>query len=166
MEAAVIRELDLRDAQTAEEIWYLQHAAYREEAMRLGFTKLPPMSDTVESLRRSTDRYFGCELDGEQVGAVAYALTGSMLSIRRLMVHPDHFRKGVASLLLNHLLAHVPHERAEVYAAERNEPAVKLYRKFGFIPVERLESAHGFQLLRLIRSESAECPSAGGRFDS
>jgi GNAT superfamily N-acetyltransferase len=157
MEDAVIRELDLRDAQTAEDIWYLQHAAYREEALRLGLKHIPPLTDTIASLRSGRERYFGCELNGEWVGAVAYTVAGGMLTIRRLMVHPDHFRKGIATALLRRLLAEVPHERAEVYAGERNEPAVNLYRKFGFRPVERVEAEHGVQLMRMVRDATAAC---------
>lgn len=151
----MICEMDMNDEQAAEAVWYLQHAAFREEARRVGLPHVPPPTDTVESLRRSEERYIGYLSDGEWTGAVSYILNGKLLSIRRLMVHPDHFRQGIGSALIAHLLASVPHEQAEVYASERNEPAMRLYRKYGFVPVEQVPAAYGLSLLRLVRNNPA-----------
>jgi ribosomal protein S18 acetylase RimI-like enzyme len=148
----MIRKIDISQVHLAEEIWYLQHTAFREEAVRVGIKVIPPLMDTIEALQRCKEQYIGYELDGEIIGALAYDLQGSKLSIRRLMVQPVHFRRGIASSLLDYVLTKIPHKQAEVYAGERNDPAVSLYRKYGFVPIEQLNINDGFQLTRFIRS--------------
>lgn len=139
----------------AEDIWYLQHAAFREEVVRLGVKTVPPLMETVDDLRRTPDTYIGYEKDGEWIGAVSYYMQGRLLKLRRLMVHPAYFRQGVGTALLNYLLSHTPHDQAEVHAGERNDPAVGLYRKMGFYPVEKVKVSDGFELLRFVRNSKS-----------
>ncbi len=147
----MIREIEMKDPHVAEDIWYLQHAAFREEAIRIGLKSLPPLMETVEDLRSSKERYVGFLAEEEWVGALAYDLIDTRLSIRRLMVAPSQFRQGIGSALLDYVLTTVSHGQAEVYAGERNEPAIRLYCKLGFTPVEQVIVGDGLQLTRFIR---------------
>lgn len=145
----MIRQLELKDTDIVEQLWSLQHSAYRLEAKAVGLTETPPLPDTFDSLRTSGDVFFG-ELseDGELLGAIAVReeLPGT-LEITRLMVHPGQLRQGIGAKLLQYVLAvHPDKQRFTVTASTGNAPAVALYRKFGFQPVKRANSAAGVEL--------------------
>lgn len=147
----MIRKLQMSDKATAEAIWRLQHAAYREEMRRIGIAYTPPLLDTVEKLRCAKEHYLGYEKDGEWAGALAYTIKGDKLSIDRLMVHPDFFRQGIASALLDEVISQTKHKFAEVYVSEKNEPAVQLYRKWSFEPRKRIIVSPEIVLIQCIR---------------
>ncbi|WP_036736442.1 GNAT family N-acetyltransferase [Paenibacillus zanthoxyli] len=150
-----IVKLDLQDEGTLSDLWSLQHKAYRLEAELIGFNAIPPLLETRDTLRNCGEDFYGClSEDGELSGAVATAeeRPGS-LTITRMMVSPDHFRKGIAGGLLEHVFALYPDkERFIVSTGKKNVPAVSLYRKHGFIPITSSEVAPGVELIEFNRN--------------
>lgn len=105
--------------------------------------------DTMETLRDCGENFYGCiHDDGELIGAVAVAEEEeNTLTITRMMVHPDHFRKGIAASLMTYVLEqHADLPRYIVSTGTLNQPAVNLYTKFGFTPVEVTQIAPGVEL--------------------
>lgn len=146
----MIKRLTLNDTDIVEQLWSLQHSAYRLEAQAIGLTEMPPLPDTFDSIRTSSDVFIG-ELseDGELLGAIAVRdeMPGSM-EITRLMVHPNHLRQGIGAKLLQYVLTnHLDKQEFTVTASPQNAPAVALYRKFGFRPVRSVQSASGVELM-------------------
>ncbi|MGO4734041.1 GNAT family N-acetyltransferase [Paenibacillus sp. 2KB_22] len=143
-----IQPLSLSDLETLGQLWRLQHVAYRLEAEIIGFQEIPPLMDTMETLRDCGESFYGCIHDGELIGAVAVAEEEeNTLTITRMMVHPDHFRKGIAASLMTYVLEqHVDLPRYIVSTGTLNQPAVNLYTKFGFHPVEVTQIAPGVEL--------------------
>ncbi|WP_440112611.1 GNAT family N-acetyltransferase [Paenibacillus sp. QZ-Y1] len=144
-----IRPLSLADSETVGQLWRLQHVAYRLEAEIIGFQEIPPLMDTIETLQNCGETFYGCmDTDGELLGAVAVAEEEqNTLTITRMMVHPDHFRKGIAAALMTHVFEqHPDFPRYLVSTGTLNQPAVKLYTRFGFKPVEVIEIAPGVEL--------------------
>ena len=67
--------------------------------------------------------------------AVGVRSEGTIAYLRRLVVHPDYRRKGVALLLVKRAMAHARRDRVisiELHALEDDIPAIKLYEKLGF----------------------------------
>lgn len=143
-----IQSLSLSDLETLGQLWRLQHVAYRLEAEIIGFQEIPPLMDTMETLRDCGEHFYGVHDDGELIGAVAVAEEEeNTLTITRMMVHPDHFRKGIAASLMTYMLEqHADLPRYIVSTGTLNQPAVKLYTKFGFNPVEVTQIAPGVEL--------------------
>ncbi|MFC5406886.1 GNAT family N-acetyltransferase [Cohnella soli] len=147
-----IHELDIRDRETAEAIWALQHPAYRAEAALIGVSDLPPLRDTVETLQSCGESFIGFESEaGELIGAVSCELDGTMWTICRLMVHPDHHRRGIGTKLVESLLAGRENSCWTVTAEVRNLPAISLYERFGFQGRDTFSPSPGVMLLRLVR---------------
>lgn len=89
--------------------------------------------------------------EGEELaGAVSYTLTPQKLTICRLAVHPDHFRKGIATALLHYVLMKEEADSIEVTTGARNEPAKTLYRKLGFTEIEQFAPEKGVVLSRFM----------------
>ncbi|MGG1314861.1 GNAT family N-acetyltransferase [Cohnella laeviribosi] len=150
----VIERLHLQDYDTAEELWSLQQAAYRMELAAIGeAVELPPLKDTVASLQRSAETFWGCRSeDGELIGAVAAEEEGGVVTVCRMMVHPEFFRQGIGSRLLDCVLNAYPEARRfEVTAEKRNAPAIALYGKLGFSPVGTVEPLPGITLVRMAK---------------
>lgn len=145
----MIRALSLQDDDTLEQLWRLQHVAYRLEAEKIGFDKIPPLMDTMDTLRACGEQFYGTvNEDGEIIGAIATETEqpGS-LTISRMMVHPAHFRKGIAGSLIEHILEmHRDVPLFIVSTGTLNTPAVSLYQKYGFRPVAVQQIAPGVEL--------------------
>ncbi|CAH1222426.1 hypothetical protein PAECIP111892_05155 [Paenibacillus auburnensis] len=150
-----IIKLDLKDAFILSELWSLQHKAYRLEAELIGFNEIPPLLETRDMLAGSTEEFYGCFDDsGDLMGAVAVLeeSTGK-LTVTRMMVHPDHFRKGVAGGLLEFIFQHYSRMAQFIVSTGKlNIPAVTLYTKHGFIPAGVEEVAPGVELIEFYRS--------------
>ena len=68
----------------------------------------------------------------------------------RLVVHPDHFRKGIARSLLEFVLKLELHaKRCIVQTGALNLPAIGLYQKMGFLELEQLEVIPGLWICTL-----------------
>lgn len=144
----MIERLSLQDHDMVEQLWSLQHVAYRLEAAAVGLKEYPPLPETFDSLRSSVgeDFYGEVSADGELLGAIVTtpAASPACLEISRLMIHPDHLRQGIGASLLKYVIDHHPDMRSFVVTAGTlNVPAVSLYRKFGFLPGESVTSSTG-----------------------
>jgi putative phosphoesterase len=66
---------------------------------------LVALRETAAAVRASGETFLGARLDGRLVGAVSYKRRGGVVDIHRLVVHPDAFRRGLATRLLDALEA-------------------------------------------------------------
>ncbi|WP_410772299.1 GNAT family N-acetyltransferase [Fontibacillus sp. BL9] len=146
----MIERLSLQDHDMVEQLWSLQHVAYRLEAAAIGLTEYPPLPETFDSIRSSGEHFYGeVSQDGELLGAIVTAPSTSpdCLEITRLMIHPSRLRQGIGASLLKYVIDSHPKMRSFVVTAGTlNAPAVSLYRKFGFVPGESVSSAAGASL--------------------
>ncbi|NEN84187.1 GNAT family N-acetyltransferase [Paenibacillus elgii] len=133
----MIRPIDLSDQNAVLELLSLQQVAYRIEAELVGFEEIPPLLDSPLTLRESGEAFFGCYMDERLVGAAACKQSPKEMTVCRMMVHPDWFRHGIASRLLEHIEQHVPPGTLiKVATGTNNTPAVRLYEKHGYEPVQ------------------------------
>ncbi|TJY38527.1 GNAT family N-acetyltransferase [Cohnella pontilimi] len=145
-----VERLHLSVPDTAEQLWALQHAAYREEAKRIGVSDLPPLRDTIASLQACRETFYGCyNEDGELIGAVSTEEEApGKTVICRMMVRPDQFRQGIGSRLLRHVIgAAEPSSELTVTSEIRNEPALRLYEGHGFRRVSTFSPAPDIQMV-------------------
>ncbi|MCE5171905.1 GNAT family N-acetyltransferase [Paenibacillus profundus] len=146
----MIKQLEMNDEETLEQLWYLQQLAYRIEADILGFDRIPPLMDTIEDLRQTVEKFYGWWDGVELVGALSYEMvTPTIMDICRLMVRPDHFRQGIGSELLRFALQCPQVSIFRIATGVRNLPALKLYEREGFRAVRDEEIASGVWLRHL-----------------
>lgn len=134
----MIVPLSVRDPEIVEQIWSLQHAAYRLEACAVGAKYMPPLPDTFETLMNSTELFYGdVTSEGEIIGAIAVSTENEgTTEITRLMVHPQHLRQGIGRTLLRYVIERYSDATLfEVTAGTLNSPAVALYKQQGFVAV-------------------------------
>lgn len=148
----MIIKLDITEPSMAAEIYDLQKNAYEVEANIIGYLDLPPLKETVQDLQQCGELFLGYVLEGKVLGAISYKTSTDLLDIHRLMVHPLHFRKGIAHALLVHL------EECEAAICEwivstgtGNTPAINFYKRNGFQAINEVKVNERLSITNLKR---------------
>ena len=144
----LIIALDSRNKEIAKEILKIQIPAYKVEAELIQFSRIPQLFDTEESLANSKETFLGFVSEGTLgilQGVLAYCKNGNQIEICRLVVHPNYFKRGIATELLSFFLKDIvgEDEQVKVSTGAKNQPAKALYKKLGFTEVENREVAPG-----------------------
>ncbi|NLM42820.1 MAG: GNAT family N-acetyltransferase [Clostridiales bacterium] len=130
----MIKRLNLNDINTVKDLLELQVASYIKEAEIIGFYDIPPLKDTVDSLKESKEIFYGYYVDNVLAGMISYKIYNHILDIHRVAVHPEFFRKGIAQKLIEYVEnvdSNV--KKIIVCTGKGNIPAEKLYLKNGYI---------------------------------
>ncbi|WP_051967409.1 GNAT family N-acetyltransferase [Kitasatospora mediocidica] len=150
--APVLRRLDLTDEATARAVHRVARRGYAVEAALIDFDGIPPLHESLAELRAQPLCWLGAVTrDGELAAFVGWAepAGGGVIDIDRVCVDPRWFRAGLASRLLSHLLTELrPDTDALVSTGARNLPAVRLYERLGFAPLDVVEPVPGLRLAR------------------
>ncbi|MEK5071346.1 GNAT family N-acetyltransferase [Sporosarcina sp. FSL K6-1508] len=130
----MIKQIDITNPKLAQEILTVQIPSYLVEAELINFHDIPPLNDTVQSLQQCGETFFGYYLNNELCGAISMMMENEVIDIHRLMVHPEHFRKGIARKLLN-FIEEIEQNCTSIIVStgSGNTPAVHFYLTSGFI---------------------------------
>lgn len=146
-----IRQLDLANTDLAQELLAVQLASYAIEAELIGFPDLPPLRETLANLQACDETFYGYFVAEKLAGAISYKIEDEVLDIHRMIVHPDHFRRGIARQLLERILAIPDIQQVVVMTGAANHPAKQLYFSFGFIEIAQEEVVEGLMISRFAK---------------
>lgn len=149
-----VRPFDIVDRRLAEAVFGLQQLAYPIEAELIGLDAIPPLLDTPEALQACGESFLGAfEAGNRLVGAISFNLRddGRTLDIHRMMVHPERFRRGIATKLLDAALGLPGLAKALVSTGTKNDPAVALYERRGFVPTGLVEISPGVTITEFVK---------------
>jgi ribosomal protein S18 acetylase RimI-like enzyme len=140
----LIRQIDFEDVNLVHDLYDLQKASYLIEAELIRFFDIPALKESFQEFKKCGEIFFGYFEEGKLAGAVSYELVGVELNICRMVVHPSHFRKGIAKNLLIYLEESFPDiVSITVSTGKDNLPAKTLYLKNGFQFVRDIEVVPG-----------------------
>jgi len=145
----MIELLDHHSEGVANQIYDVFQLSYRIEAGLVGSSDFPPLRREASHIRSSDSQFLGDWIGVDLASVVEFSQSGDNLSIDSLVVHPQFFRRGLASQLLQSLLARERWESAKVETAAANSPALDLYEKFGFTESSRWLTADGIEKVGL-----------------
>lgn len=146
----MISQLDNSNEVVAKKIFTVFQNAYQVEAQLIGVRSFPPLLRTVNNIEDSTTSFYGFITNNELAGVIELAKENEQLNIDSLTVDPSFFRKGIASKLIEHVLADNNLLKTTVETAVVNIPAIKLYKKHGFVEFKRWTPAHGIEKLAMV----------------
>ncbi len=130
--------VDHRTPAVAQQIADVQQAGYRIEAQLTGYDGMAGLTQDADAVATLDEVLLGASEDGALVGVLGYTRHGDQVDVRRLAVHPDHFRKGIGAGLLQALHARAADaRRIEVSTSTGNTPATALYLREGYVIVDR-----------------------------
>jgi ribosomal protein S18 acetylase RimI-like enzyme len=149
----MIKKIVLNTEKITTELISLQRASYAVEAEIIGYYDIPPLKETAEDLMNCGETFFGFYLGEQLAGAISFTLDSpAAASICRMIVHPNHFRKGIAQQLLDYLeLKLQGMDSMEVSTGKLNSPAITLYKKNGFHWLEDIEVAPDLIISRFLK---------------
>ena len=133
----MIKKIDITNPDISKEVLNIQILSYNVEAKIIDFYDIPPLKDTVQSLQQCGETFYGYYLNKELCGVISIKVDDRVIDIHRLMVHPKHFRKGIAKKLLSFIEVELgSFEAIVVSTGTKNEPAVSFYLRNGFLKIE------------------------------
>ncbi|WP_416826798.1 GNAT family N-acetyltransferase [Ectobacillus polymachus] len=142
----------LETEKDAKEILRLQILSYQVEADIMKFTGIPRLYDTVEDIQSCPETFYGYFFDNRLVGCISFVKQEHVLEICRMVVHPDHFKKGIATALLRFVLQMDRDVTTYVvHTGTANVPATSLYKKFGFVQKEMIMITEQVSLTKFVK---------------
>jgi ribosomal protein S18 acetylase RimI-like enzyme len=119
----------------AEAILALQKLAYEREARRYDDWTIPPLVETIESVRQQIAQHVVLKavVDGRLAGSVRGVVTDGVCEVCRLSVDPGLQRRGIGSALLQAIEGRFPAiEAFELFTGSRSVENLRLYDRHGY----------------------------------
>lgn len=145
----------------AEETLALQRLAYQSEARLYDDWSIPPLTQTLESLREEMASgmvFLSARADsgdGGLAGSVRARLRDGVCEIGRLVVHPDFQGRGIGSALPAGIERCFPSAvRYEVFTGHRSEANLRLYQRNGYVITHRKPLSPAVTLVFLSKPSS------------
>ena len=150
-------EIHTADRKDAEQILSLQKLAYQSEAEIYQDFELPPLTQTIEDMRRQfEDHTFLKAIDGKRIiGSVKASSDNGSCFIGRLIVHPEWQGKGIGTRLMNAIEIHFSNvKKYELFTGIKSERNLGFYMKLGYKPFQEkiINEAHSLVFLEKRRA--------------
>jgi len=142
----------------AGEILTVQYAASSCEARVYGDPHLPPLVETLDDVRVAIEAHTVLKAvrDGRIVGAIRVTRHGDTAEISRLVVAPDHQRRGIGSALLAAAERHLTEvRRYALCAGHRSTGHLRLYHRHGYLETHRVTVTPQLTLVYLSKDAPA-----------
>lgn len=139
------------DVSFARSLLRLQLDAYRTQADLIGTDRLKSLAADDLTLPAWRGHYLVAWRGTQLVGAIAWCLTEDGVEIDRVMIDPAVQREGIASTLVEAVLAGLAGMRVDAWTGRDNAPGIALYRHFGFEPVGDEQRPNGVWTTHLRR---------------
>lgn len=128
-------EISKAEKSDAEMILGIQQLAYRDEAKRYNDFKIPPLTQTLESLQSefNTHVFLKAEVDSMIVGSIRGIEKSGVCYLGRLMVLPRFQGNGIgASLLVEIEKYYTDVKRFELFTSSSSVENIHFYKKLGY----------------------------------
>jgi ribosomal protein S18 acetylase RimI-like enzyme len=138
----------------AEAILALQKLAYASEARRYDDWTIPPMIETLDSVREHIARHVVLKavVDGRLAGSVRGVVTDRVCEVCRLSVDPTEQRRGIGSALIVAIEQRFPDVEAfELFTGNRSVENLRLYDRHGYVETRRQPISPAVSLVYLRR---------------
>jgi ribosomal protein S18 acetylase RimI-like enzyme len=130
-------DCEIRSAEESdlETILALQKLAFQQEAELYNDFSIPPLTQTLESIRADFPRktFLKASISEAIVGSVRGFQEGSTCFVERLVVRPDYQKRGIGKVLMESLeKAFSKAQRFELFTGDRSAGNIRFYEKLGY----------------------------------
>lgn len=145
----MIYRLNNRDIDVATDMQKVFYASYSVEAKILKAASFPPLKRSIDQYRFTDTDFYGLKIHQELAGVVEIRREELDTHIQSLVVHPKHFKQGIASRLMKFVIKQHDSELIFVETGINNVPAIQLYEKFGFKQTKQWDADCEIRKVRL-----------------
>jgi GNAT superfamily N-acetyltransferase len=121
-------------------VFDLQRCAYQTEAAIYNDFAIPPLCETLDQLRGQFEfkHFLKAIVDDRIVGSVRAFQKRETCYAERLIVYPEHRRRGIGTALLRQIEAAFPAARRfELFTGHKSVDNLRLYERAGYRPFRR-----------------------------
>jgi ribosomal protein S18 acetylase RimI-like enzyme len=144
----MIQKLDHRNPEVSENIRSVFQASYPYEAELLGAVDFPPLKRPLKEFINCDNDFIGYMVSGKLAAVMEVDSNKDSTLIQSLVVDPNYFRMGIGGRLITYVFHTYKTKVINVETGLANEPAVKLYKKWGFKEVKRYDTEYGVRKIR------------------
>ena len=141
----MIIKINNKETKTAEEIRSIFQVSYAVEAKILKAVDFPPLKRTVSQFVNSNSEFYAFCIINDIAGIIEIDSHDHLTHIQSLVVDPKYFRKGIGRKLVQFTLDTCRSKLFTVETGIDNNPAIKLYKSFGFQEQEQWDTNHGIR---------------------
>jgi ribosomal protein S18 acetylase RimI-like enzyme len=130
----------LSDLGDADQILELQKLCYQSEAALYDDFSIPPLTETIESMRDEFERQVILKaIDGPAIiGSVRARVEDETCHVGRLIVHPSFQNRGIGKeLMLSVEAVFVSCRRFELFTGDRSTKNIAFYKNLGYQEYKR-----------------------------
>ncbi|WP_420318061.1 GNAT family N-acetyltransferase [Ekhidna sp.] len=149
----MIKKLNHKNQNLAIKIRNVFQASYAIEAKLLDVEEnFPPLKRPLEAYTEATTDFYVYLVEEAIAGVIEIKNDREQTHIQSLVVHPDFFRKGIASKLLSHLFEQSSSNMYTVETGAKNDPAIKLYERHGFTLTKKWMTDVGIEKVAFVKT--------------
>ncbi|WP_420575866.1 GNAT family N-acetyltransferase [Ekhidna sp.] len=142
----MIERLNNTDEDIATQIRYVFQLSYAIEAKLLNAeNNFPPLKRPLTSYVEADSSFYGYYESSQLAAIIEVSNNDNITHIQSLVVHPDFFRRGIASQLIEFVLNSYNNPTFTVETGAANAPAIALYEGFGFRKVKQWMTKVGIE---------------------
>ena len=128
----LFKRIENKEIETAKKLYEIWQESYIVEKELLGAADFPPLNRLASDFMKSENDFQGLYEKKELLGVIEIAQKLNSVHLQSLVVDPNHFRKGIATKLINKVFDLYPATTYTVETGNSNIPAKKLYESLGF----------------------------------
>lgn len=146
-----IQKLDHTNPGISELIRSVFLVSYPYEAELVGADYFPPLHRPLEDFIHCDNDFLGYWVADALAAVMEVDSNTASTHIQSLVVDPRFFRQGIAGKLITYVFDNYTTEQFTVETGLANDPAVLLYKKWGFAEVKRYDTEYGVRKIRFGR---------------
>jgi ribosomal protein S18 acetylase RimI-like enzyme len=144
----MVIKINNKETKIAEEIRAIFQVSYAVEAKILKAVDFPPLKRTISQFLNSHSEFYAFSIIKNIVGIIEIDSHDDLTHIQSLVVDPKYFRKGIGKKLVQFTLDNYSSKLFTVETGIDNQPAIKLYKRFGFQELKQWNTNHGIRKIR------------------
>ncbi len=155
MEPSIVRAI----VSDAADIVALQKAAYQSEAKLYDDWTIPPLTQTLSLIEAEFDMMIFLKAIHQDVivGSVRALSENDTCFINRLIVAPQHQRKGVGTQLMQRIERQFPQVvRFELFTGSRSQRNIRFYQRLGYRAFREQDLSPKVRLVFMEKQQSTE----------
>jgi len=128
-------KIEKAEYEDLKDILELQYLAYQSEAALLNNYEIPPLKQSLSDIQ---NEYSGGTVlkavddGGAIIGSVRTYKENDTVYVGKLIVHPQHQKKGIGTALLREVESVCRSKRYELFTSDKSQNNIRLYGKVGY----------------------------------